>query len=67
MSKNNEVLITRWFKYWDAAHMVNFSEINSLEDMIQARKYCKCMRVGVFTEDVITTEEMWNVLRQSKE
>lgn len=35
-----------WIGYWHRANMVNFREINSIEDARLAIKYCQCLRTG---------------------
>lgn len=60
MSKRD---IKAWLSYFKAAKMVNFREINSLEDLHQARRFCACMRVGVFAN--VEDNAIWYVLRES--
>lgn len=51
--------IASWLTYWKNARMVALEEIRSLEDMIEARKWCSCMRIGVFSPDLVSTEALW--------
>ena len=53
--------IINWLKYWDAAQCVNFSEIQCVEDVHNARKFCAVMRQGVFLN--ITDEQIWDALK----
>jgi hypothetical protein len=54
--------IKAWLSYFKAAKMVNFKEIFSLETLIEARKYCKCLRVGVFAQ--VEDNAIWYVIRE---
>lgn len=51
-----------WLNYWHNAHMVNLDAINSIHDMHLARKFCSCMRVGIFASDVISDLDLWRGL-----
>lgn len=53
--------IKRWIAYWTAADMVAFDEIRTFNQMVEARKYCSCLRVGVFAD--VTDLQLWNALR----
>ena len=53
-------VIKAWLTYWKNANMVNLSEIKSVLDCVQARRFCSCMRVGVFTD--VATSDIWNAL-----
>lgn len=50
LSPIKDAAVAEWLMYWCRAGRVNFSAIRSLDHVYQARKYCSCMRVGVFTE-----------------
>jgi hypothetical protein len=52
--------IQSWIAYWTAAKMVAFDQITSFDRVYQARKYCECMRVGVFAD--VTDLQIWNAL-----
>ncbi len=52
--------IQSWIAYWTAAKMVAFDQITSCDRVVQARKYCECMRVGVFAD--VTDLQIWNAL-----
>ena len=65
----NERKAATWLDYWYNAKMVAIDEIQSIHDMNTARKYCSCMRVGVFSPDLVTDLEMWRgllLLRQAQ-
>lgn len=49
-----------WLRYMKAANMVAFDQINSQESMAQARKFCRCLSVGVLLET--TDSELWVAL-----
>mgnify|MGYP001565510147 CR=1 FL=1 len=40
--------IQEWLTYWTNARMVAIDQINAFDQVHLARKYCSCMRVGVF-------------------
>lgn len=56
--------IKGWLSYWNAAKMVALDEITSFDRVYQARKFCACMRVGVFTD--VTDLQIWNALREMR-
>ena len=56
--------IKNWLGYWQNAKMVNLEAITSFDRVYQARKYCECMRVGVFAE--VTDLQIWNALREAE-
>jgi len=58
----NATQIKNWLGYWQNAKMVNLEAITSFDRVYQARKYCECMRVGVFAE--VTDLQIWNALRE---
>lgn len=51
-----------WLRYWKAADMVAFSEINTQEDLEQARRFCSVMRTGLFAD--MSTSLIWYSLRE---
>lgn len=55
--------IQTWLAYWDNAKMVNIREILAFDQVHQARKWCACMREGVFHPSVVTDLQIWNALR----
>ena len=52
--------IQRWLAYWSAAKMVAVSEIRAFDQVYEARKYCECMRVGVFAD--VTDLQIWRAI-----
>lgn len=54
--------IAGWLKYWRAAQMVATEEIQTAEDMVEARRWCACMRSGVFIPELVSTAELWGAL-----
>ena len=57
--------IKGWIKYWAAAKMVSFSEIQSISDMGTARKFCECMRIGVFGD--VSDKALWHALKSIRQ
>jgi hypothetical protein len=57
--------IKPWLDYWHFAKMVAFDHIQAFENVYQARKYCQCMRVGLF-EDV-SDLQLWNAIKDWRE
>jgi hypothetical protein len=57
--------IQSWISYWTAAKMVSFDEITSFDRVYQARKYCECMRTGVFAD--VTDLQIWNALQAMRQ
>jgi len=57
--------IKDWLIYWNNAGMVAIDEIRAFDQVYLARKYCRCMRVGVFTD--VTDLRIWNALRDMRE
>lgn len=57
MTKEN---IQDWIAYWERAGMVATDQINAFDQVYQARKFCACMRVGVFTD--VTDLQIWRAL-----
>jgi hypothetical protein len=56
--------IQEWLSYWNDAGMVKVEEIRALGDVFSARKYCKCMRVGVFAE--VSDLQIWRALNEMR-
>ena len=52
--------IQSWLSYWNAAKMVAIDEILAFEHVYQARRFCKCMRVGVFAN--ISDLSIWRAI-----
>ncbi len=60
MMKQND--IQAWLEYWQNANMVNLDQISAFDQVYQARKYCSCMRSGVFSFDLVSDLEIWRAL-----
>jgi len=56
----NKAEIQNWLTYWENAGMVAVDNICAFDQVHQARKYCACMRQGVFTD--VTDLEIWRAL-----
>ena len=52
-----------WLQYWQNAKMVAVDEINAFDQVHLARKYCECMRVGVFSPDLVSDLQIWRALQ----
>ena len=52
--------IKAWLSYWSAAKMVAVDEIRAFDQVHLARKFCSCMRVGVFSD--VTDLQIWRAL-----
>jgi hypothetical protein len=52
--------IQEWLTYWHNAKMVAVESICAFDQVHLARKYCECMRVGVFEN--VTDLAIWNAL-----
>lgn len=53
--------IQDWLTYWNNARMVAIDEICSLEQVATARRFCACMRQGIFHP--VTDLQIWNALK----
>ncbi len=58
--------IQEWLHYWQNAKMVAIDEINSFDQVHLARKYCECMRVGVFSIDLVSDLMIWRALENMR-
>ncbi len=54
--------IIGWLEYWQNAKMVDVGQINAFDQVHLARKYCSCMRIGVFSPDLVTDLDIWRAL-----
>ena len=52
--------IQTWLTYWNNANMVAVDAIRAFDQVYQARKYCACMRQGVFAD--VTDLQIWRAL-----
>ena len=53
--------IQDWLIYWDNAKMIAVDKIQAFDQVHQARKFCECMRVGVFSD--VTDLQIWNAIK----
>jgi hypothetical protein len=58
--------ITNWLTYWNNARMVAVENIAAFDQVHLARKFCECMRVGVFHPDMVTDLQIWNAIREMR-
>lgn len=54
--------IQTWLEYWQNAKMVDTDQIAAFDQVHQARKFCSCMRIGVFSADLVSDLEIWRAL-----
>jgi len=52
--------IQGWLSYWHVAKMVAVDKIQAFDQVYQARKYCSCMRTGLFLD--ISDLSIWRAL-----
>jgi tRNA(Leu) C34 or U34 (ribose-2'-O)-methylase TrmL len=52
--------IKTWLDYWNQAGMVAVDEIRAFDQVHTARKFCACMRTGVFAD--VTDLAIWRAL-----
>ena len=57
--------IKTWLNYWDKAEMVAVDNIRAFDQVYQARKFCSCMRTGVFSD--VTDLQIWNAIREGRD
>ena len=55
--------IKSWLIYWKNARMVAVDEIRAFDQVYQARRFCSCMREGLFRPDHVTDLQIWNAIR----
>ena len=56
--------IQKWLKYFQNAGIVDVDAILAFDQVYEARKYCSCMRNGVFTD--VSDLKIWNALVQMR-
>lgn len=56
--------IQDWLRYWQNARMVAVDQINAFDQVHLARKYCSCMRVGVFAD--VSDLAIWRALENMR-
>ena len=59
--------IKSWLAYWKAGGMVAIDRIAAFDQVHQARKFCACMRQGVFAEDCVSDLQIWRALTEMRE
>jgi hypothetical protein len=62
--------IQTWLEYWHNAKMVDTDQIRAFDQVYQARKFCSCMRIGVFSPDLVSDLDIWRglcVMRSDRE
>jgi hypothetical protein len=57
--------IKGFIRYWTAAKLVAFEQINSVADVAKARRFCAVMRNGVFAN--VTDAQIWEALCANRE
>jgi hypothetical protein len=55
-----------WLRYWQNSRMVAIEEINAFDQVHLARKYCECMRVGIFSIDMVSDLAIWRTLENMR-
>lgn len=55
--------IGRWLRYWHNAKMVDVDEITAFDQVHLARKFCSCMRFGIFAPHLVTDLQIWRALQ----
>ncbi len=58
--------IQNWLSYWQNAKMVAVEQIRAFDQVNQARKFCECMRVGVFHPELVTDLQIWNAIKAAR-
>lgn len=56
--------IQNWLTYWQNANMVAVEEIRAFDQVHQARRFCSCMREGVFAD--VTDLAIWRALENTR-
>ena len=54
--------IIDWLNYWQNRGMVSVDNICAFDQVHEARKYCLCMRIGVFRPHLVTDLQIWRAL-----
>lgn len=65
-SDMTEAAIQDWLGYWQAHNMVAIGNIRAFDQVAQARKFCECMRVGVFHPDMVSDLQIWRALSEMR-
>ena len=56
--------IIDFLQYWDKAEMVAIDQIRAFDQVYTARKFCACMRQGVFSD--VTDLQIWRALERMR-
>lgn len=56
--------IQGWLTYWQNGGAVAVDEISAFDQVHLARKYCQCMRVGVFSN--VSDLAIWRALENMR-
>lgn len=54
--------IQTWLTYWKNGDMVAVDRIRALDQVHQARKFCRCMREGVFHPELVSDGQIWDAI-----
>jgi uncharacterized protein (DUF3084 family) len=54
--------IQDWLTYWKNGGMVAVDAIRALDQVYQARKFCRVMREGIFTPDQVSDGQIWDAI-----
>ena len=57
--------VQNWLNYWRNANMVHLGAITTLQNVAVARRFCSCMRTGVFAD--VSDGQIWDALRDMRE
>jgi hypothetical protein len=56
--------IQAWLTYWQNANMVSVDKIRAFPQVHQARRFCSCMREGVFAG--VSDLDIWRALENMR-
>lgn len=56
--------IQTWLNYWQHGDMVAVDRIRAFDHVYEARKYCACMRTGIFAD--VTDLQIWLAIRDMR-
>jgi hypothetical protein len=60
----SEAEIQKWLEYWQVSQMVNVDQILAFDQVHQARRFCRCMRTGVFAD--VSDLQIWRALQNMR-
>ena len=58
--------IKEWLNYWNNSKCVAVNQIKSLSDVHEARKFCSVMRKGLFNRYVVSDEQIWDAVKETR-